>query len=486
MLLALPLLLAAQAPDTTSTEGVSMGGSFGTLMVGDHTYTQIRLMPELVIGKVGIGLDVDILIDEDGNWRKEDWDHFDDYLKKVYYVRYGHRGDPFYGRIGGFTGYTLGHGLIMRDYTNMLRYPDERQIGLQLGGQIPVYGLQVEGFSSNILENDILAARASATPLQDMALPLLPAMRVGATFATDRNQYDGLLDTDDDNYPDVFDDYPEDKHWHNEIDKHRNWWRDVYTEINHGDSTGFDNWFATSAYLRRNPSADDLGEESVSILGLDYELPLLVTDAFTLTHYGELAKIIDHNMGFIWPGFGMTFLIFQVTLEHRYYQDDFEPAFFDNLYDEDRVRVISIGEDSLGVLAKSQTIALNEQMEGWYGSVTASLFKILYLKLAYEDMYGHNLDNGKSLWAAAWLNKTFIPKVTTARVDYSQTRVEHVLENLKSPSTLVTARVGYSMSANTELMVKYQERYVDLNGDGHIRGDEETVSTMSFGLQIRF
>jgi hypothetical protein len=98
---ALPLLLAAQAPDTTSTEGVSMGGSFGTLMVGDHTYTQIRLMPELVIGKVGIGLDVDILIDEDGNWRKEDWDHFDDYLKKVYYVRYGHRGDPFYGRIGG-------------------------------------------------------------------------------------------------------------------------------------------------------------------------------------------------------------------------------------------------------------------------------------------------------------------------------------------------------------------------------------------------
>jgi hypothetical protein len=34
-----------------------------------------------------------------------------------------------------------------------------------------------------------------------MALPLLPAMRVGATFATDRNQYDGLLDTDDDNYP---------------------------------------------------------------------------------------------------------------------------------------------------------------------------------------------------------------------------------------------------------------------------------------------
>jgi hypothetical protein len=32
----------------------------------------------------------------------------------------------------------------------------------------------------------------------------------------------------------------------------------------------------------------------------------------------------------------MTFLIFQVTLEHRYYQDDFEPAFFDNLYDEDR------------------------------------------------------------------------------------------------------------------------------------------------------
>ena len=475
-----PALLLAQVPDTTSTEGFSMGGGFGTIMAGDHTYTQIRLMPELVFGKVGIGLDVDILIDEDGKIREEDWDHFDDYLNKIYYVRYGHRGDPFFGRIGGFTSYTLGHGLVMQNYTNMLRYPEHRQIGLQLGGDLPVAGMQVEGFTSNLWENDILAARASFLPLMKLELPLLSNLRLGGTFATDRNQYDGLLDSDDDNYPDVFDDYPDDNHWHNEVDRQRDWWRNIYVEI-YGSDQGFDEWFENSIYLPRNPSFDDLGEESVSVMGIDYTLPLMTTAAFSLVHYGELAQIFDHNMGFIWPGFGMKFLIFDVTLEHRYYQSDFEPAFFDNLYEENRAQVVG---DT--VIVKSDTLPYNKQMQGWFGAVTTNLFNTLYFRLAYEDMYGEDVENGKSLWAGVWLDQKIIPKLTTARVDYSQTSVDHVLEDLRTPSTLITGKAGYAVGETTELVAKYQERYIDLNGDGEIAGSDETVKTMSFGVEFRF
>ncbi|MCD4827847.1 MAG: hypothetical protein K8R90_00255 [Candidatus Cloacimonetes bacterium] len=481
-LLAAPILLTAQAPDTTSTEGFSMGGGFGTIMMGDNTYTQIRLMPELVFGKIGIGLDVDILIDEQGNVREEDWDEFEDYLAKIYYIRYARRGDPFFARIGGFPGYTLGHGLVMQNYSNMLRYPEHRQIGLQLGGNIPVSGLQVEAYTSNLVENDILAGRASFQPLQAMELPLLSSLRLGGTYATDLNQYNGLLDSDNDNYPDYFDDYPYDDNWHDEVDYEIDERREAYKDIT-GSYDGFEDWFANSTFIDslRNKDFDDFGESEVSVMGIDYELPLIMTDHFTLTHYGEAAQIVDHNMGFIWPGFGMRFLIFQVTLEHRYYQEDFEPAFFDNLYEENRARVVG---DS--VIVKSETLPYNQQMQGWYGSVTAHLFHTLFLKIAYEDMYGDDVENGKSLWAGVWLDQSFIPRLTTARVDYSQTRVDNVFTDFKTPSTLITGRAGFSVGGSAELVAKYQERYIDLDGNGEINGNDETIKTMAFGVEFRF
>ena len=42
------------------------------------------------------------------------------------------------------------------------------------------------------------------------------------------------------------------------------------------------------------------------------------------------------------------------------------------------------------------------------------------------------------------------------------------------------------MSANTELVGTYQERYVDLDGNGKIKGKDETIKTMNFGVEFRF
>ncbi len=91
----------------------------------------------------------------------------------------------------------------MRDYNNMLRYPEYRQIGLQLGGRLPVMNMTIEGFSANITENDILATRATIQPIPD-AVPFIKNMTFGATVAHDRNQINGLIDSDDDGYADDF------------------------------------------------------------------------------------------------------------------------------------------------------------------------------------------------------------------------------------------------------------------------------------------
>ena len=63
--LLIPFVLFAQMAD--STKAFSMGGAAGSITINGITYSEIRLMPELGFGKFGIGLDVDLLIDEEGN-----------------------------------------------------------------------------------------------------------------------------------------------------------------------------------------------------------------------------------------------------------------------------------------------------------------------------------------------------------------------------------------------------------------------------------
>ena len=482
-ILLVPIFLSAQEE---AADNFGMGGSVGTVLVGEKMYTQVRLMPELRFGKFGIGFDIDLMIDEDGNTRKEDWDDWEDYVNKILYIRYGQRGDTFFGRIGSFPSYTLGRGLVMRDYSNMLRYPEYRQIGLQLGGKLPVANLSLEGFSSNITKNEILAGRVTTQPIPE-SLPFLKNITFGATIAHDRNQFKGLLDTDDDNYPDDFDDYPYDDDWHNEVDHEYDEWWAIFQEINpNGTQEEFEEWFYSSDILnaKRNPSFDDLGEDNVTVLGVDYEIPLVSTDLFILSNYGEAAQIIDHNMGFIFPGFYSKFLIFHANLEFRYYQDDFTPAFFDQLYEDQRCSVVG---DTL--FTKEDQLAYRTESRGWYGSLKSDLFNFITLTVSYEDMYGENDIHHRSIWGKAALNKTFIPQLVKAEINYYQTNFDK-LRYFKTPYAQVDGALGYALGGNTTLVAKYSERYRDLDGNGKIEGKvndkPETIKTFGMGVEFRF
>ncbi|MCK4654293.1 MAG: FecR domain-containing protein [Candidatus Cloacimonetes bacterium] len=460
----------------------NMGGGVGTIMIGDNTYFQLRLLPEICVGKFGLGLNIELLLDNNGKIRKEDWDDWKDYLNKIYYLRYGLRGDPFYGRIGGFPSYTLGHGLIMKDYSNMLRYPDDRQIGLQIGGNLPFADMSVEVFSSDIIDNEILAGRLTIQPLKSTEVPLFSNLTFGGTVAHDRNQIKGLLDTDDDNYPDVFDDFPYNEDWHDQVDYDIDIYHDVYFELNpYATEEEFETWFDTTSVLPRNKHFDDIGKDKVTVVGLDYELPLITKKLFYLSHYGEAAKILDHNMGFIFPGFYSKFLIFDMNLEYRFYQDDFAPAFFGHLYEEERAVVNTISDS---VTTKEMTLINYQKSQGWYACITSNLFKFLYLTIAYEDMYGDDYNN-RSFWGKVNLDTKLIPKLTKAELSYSQTGFDKLTE-FKSPNAIIEGTIGYSLGGSTQLVAKYQERYVDLDGNGKIKGEDETITTMNIGVEFCF
>jgi len=468
---------------SSSSQPFNMGGSVGAVMLGDQTYTQIRLMPELTFGKFGLGLDVDLMIDSNGNIRKEDWDDFEDYVNKIYYLRYAHRGDPFFGRLGGFKSYTLGHGLVMKDYSNMLRYPEYKQIGIQLGGDLPFAGMTGEIFTSNAVKNEVLGGRLTITPFSETGIPLFSNLVFGGTVAHDRNQVKGLLDSDDDNYPDHFDDFPFDDDWHNELDRNLDFELERYISIL-GDSTGFNDWFYNDPINneQRNPSFSDFEEDDLTVFGIDYELPLISNQLLALSHYAEAAKIVDHKMGFIFPGFYSKFLIFHMNLEYRFYQDDFLPAFFDQLYDEQRATVYA---DIDSVITKESLLQYATQSHGWYGALTTNLLNFIFITVAYEDMYDENENNFRSLWGKANLDLKIIPKLTKAEIGYSQTGFDKLTE-FKTANAIIKGTLGYSLGGSTQLVGNYQERYVDLNNDGKIKGKDETIKTMSMGVEFSF
>ncbi len=473
--------------DDSSSGPFNMGGGVGSVMLGEETYTQIRLMPELTFGKFGLGLDIDLMIDSNGDVRTEDWNSFEDFVNKIYYLRYGERGDSFYGRLGGFKSYTLGHGLVMKDYSNMLRYPEYKQIGIQLGGKLPIAGMTAEVFTANAVKNEILGGRLTIQPLGNTSIPLFSKLIFGGTIAHDRNQVKGLLDSDDDDYPDYFDDFPYDEDWHNEIDYNIEDELEGYISI-WGDSTGFHEWFYYDDYTngKRNPSFSDFEVDPITVFGVDYELPFVQNPLFTLSHYGEAAQIDGHGMGFIFPGFNSKFLIFHMNLEYRIYQDDFMPAFFDQLYDEQRAVVVidSMGEKT-AISKEEYQLADRTKSHGWYGALTTNILNFLFVTVAYENMYDENDNNSRSLWGKANFDTKIIPKLTKAEIGYSQTGFDKLSE-FKTPNAIINGSLGYSLGGSTQLVGSYQERYVDLNNDGKIKGTAETITSMSLGVEFSF
>lgn len=178
---------------TLTNEGLFMGG-VGYSVIGGETYVTVHLRPELAIGKFGIGLDVPLRYNTTtGHIRTEDWNEDYDYLRIFRYVRYGHKREPFYARVGALDAARLGHGFIMNYYNNSLLY-DQRKIGLEMDVDAKFAGF--ESVVSNLGRSEIYGGRVYYRPLWEMKTPIIKNLAMGATLVTDTDP-DARRATDD-------------------------------------------------------------------------------------------------------------------------------------------------------------------------------------------------------------------------------------------------------------------------------------------------
>ena len=177
-------------------DGGSFMGGLGLTVIDDQSYVTINLRPDLSIGKFGLGLNINLLYNtQNGAIRHEDWDEDYDWARLIRYVRYGHKRDKFYTKIGKLDYARLGHGFIMNYYTNEACY-DQRKIGLALDLDFGIAGF--ETVTNNLGRFEIFGMRGYVRPLQHALenIPIIKNLTFGATYVTDIDA-DGSRDTDD-------------------------------------------------------------------------------------------------------------------------------------------------------------------------------------------------------------------------------------------------------------------------------------------------
>jgi hypothetical protein len=106
-------------------------GGIGITWIDDKPYTTFTIAPEIAVGKIGLGLYLQFLFDNQSSFtfRKDEYKDPPGILRAITYARYGQKYDPVYLRFGSLYTSSLANGFLMWNYTNSSNY-DKRKLGL--------------------------------------------------------------------------------------------------------------------------------------------------------------------------------------------------------------------------------------------------------------------------------------------------------------------------------------------------------------------
>lgn len=433
----LPLYAAAQSTPfaVKSSTRYSASTMFGRVEEDSIRYTQLRFIQEFNYKKFGLGLDLDFLFDKNYHIKESDWDHIGDALGKIYYFRYAEMGDPFFFHIGGFPKFSTGNGLVMLNYSNMTYYPDLRHNGLLIGGKIPtLFEPELELFSSDITKNDLLSFRAHFKPLADSTVKILDMATLGFSIYSDLNQYSNLKHI----LPDSLD------------------------------------------YLRTGK------KDAATIISFDYTQPIKRSEKAEYGLYTEVAHMIDNGTGSILPGVYADFKVVKVNLEYRTNGDRFAPSYFDYHYEEERAFQDTLADGTPIISTKEQALQDRQSSYGIYGKIQGIIGDRLKAMFAWQNMYGDDLQNGKSMWFSLNVDTRYkrLEKVAFA---YSKTNVNSLsLGKVAVPRANMSASctIGLDSKRRWFVIAKYSEKYKDK--EGGINWWKDTKRSVAVGVKVNF
>ena len=488
-------ILSSQDTDTgTFFKSGGTTGSVGTVTINGEIYNQLSLRPEIPIGKLGVGLDIYLYFNNDGMYLKS-WDFssggaaYRTIIDKIYYLRWGQPADNLYIMAGALPSVTLGQGILVNNYANIMEYPQVRQIGLNLRANIAGVGVEVIHSNFKSATPGVLGVRGSYPIMQNLSL--------GASFVTDLNQLAGLPDSDGDNYPDYYDYYPNnaDK-WDDREEADIAWEGFNQVLINNGDAElpeeDFNGWFEESSYYNHyGPTT----VKSDDISGIALDATYTLTQKITLySQFGKLiGKIESSPDGNIDPGWGLVPIGARAKLgpvdmlaEYRFGSRKFLFNYWDRSYDLNRVVVSS---DT--ILTRESQLYHYGKLNGFYVNANITMMNLFNFGMGYQNMQGEKWDEVAEQYKSGESNQTFlttiginpelIPKVGKAEAFYQQSNVPNPFKFTPSASTIWGYNIGVEVSAGMMLLYQARTTYV-LNK----LGEFEPVKSLQIETQFVF
>jgi len=525
MLLLATSLYAAEEEESAQPESkASYAAAVGTVTIDGKQWQRVSLRPDIPIGKFGVALDIEVFVDDQGNFNQKGWD-FDSgqdaaesLLRKIYYVRYGCPREDIFVKVGALDNVIIGYGLIMDGYCNTLEYPGVKKLGLQFDVRnlSPVsVGIQgvINNFEDLSRSGALIGGRVSARPMATMGIPLLGKLELGASYVRDMNQFGGFKDTDDDKVPDVVDDFPEDEDRY--VDTDGNGVDDLADIDDDGNGIIDGDWEhernalteeqvtairdagldVDDSVTRKNPFTTE-DEDAFSMLGFDLGLPIVERGPLSVVLYGQYAMSLDDDddqkaegFGFAAPGVRVKMGPLGVKVEYRYLSDCFMPEYFDQLYESQRAQIDL--RKGTPILKESLLDTLDGvSLSGVFGKADFNVANLVDVSAGYQYLTGDagELDDQTRQFfsARASLSSMMlerVPKVDLALAYYLKNNIGAEGEGFfeATTGTLYGYKLGLALSSGVSLVWNAQYRYRITEG-----GDLESEKNVVIETVMRF
>ena len=517
------LLVLVSVINSQDNMNKSVQGAFGAVTIDWKIWNQIALRPIIPIGKVSLALDIVFYIDQDGNIHDDEWDFSNgeksknSIIDKVYYIRYGKRWDPFYFQIGALDNITMGHGILVNNYSNTMLYPQVRKVGME--AKFQAFGLNFYGFTNDFKENfGLTGLRVSG--------PAPGGIKVGGSIAVDRNQYLGLRDGDNDGRPDLVDDFPKNpNYW---LDTDGDGLADILSEELDIDGDGITDtldsnvpgWDLDTAIvldtdITRKPEPLNVNEKirSIYAISLDVSKRILSEKNMNVSIYAQFAALIGETTdpvsgkdttlgtGIIPFGLSTKFGPARFNFEYRIMPSGrFEFGYWDRSYEIERATFSSTNIGSLSgadvgeIITKDSRLGKFGKQKGYFSTLSIDLGSMIGTSMSYQNLFGQQWDNNNKIFiedrnqsfiASIGLKKP-ISKITSARWYYQQRNVPNPFEFEYTESTISGYRIGIKLGNGMILNYIFRQSFRDIDGDGKVNGPDETINMTSIETSFSF
>ena len=469
-------------------------GSIGTVTLNGQVYNQLSIRPEIPIGKLGVGLDIYLYFNDEGMY----WDSWDfssggsayrTIIDKIYYLRWGQPGDNLYFMAGALPSVTLGQGILVNNYANIMEYPQVRQVGLNLQAKVAGFGIELIHSNFKSATPGVLGIRGSKSILSKLSL--------GVSFVTDLDQLAGLPDSDGDNYPDYYDLYPDDSLHYDGLADAQDDWEVLQPYLK--DDADFNDWFEDSKYYNDyDPSSAD--SDPISGLALDVTYALnekitlysqvgyLLGEVDTLLNDNSIGYTEETNLGWGLVPIGARAKLGPINLlaEYRMGSRRFVFNYWDRAYDVNRVFV-----DASRVSTRESQLYLYGKLNGFYAQAEMPVMNLFTLVTGYQNMQGEKWDKDSKEYKRGETNQTFlstiainsslIPRVGKAEAYYQQSNVPNPFDFTPTASTIWGYNLAIEVSSGVMLMYKARTTYIsDLENEG------EFIPVESIQIETQF